>query len=103
MESTNAKTSYCFFFLVALYDKNTKNKKKKPHSRRVKVKLTVQKEALSGVILQQTFVVEYIVANQQCDSCKKSYTENTWKACVQVRQKVDHKRTFFYLEQVNNV
>lgn len=32
--------------------------------------------------------------------CKKSYTHNTWRAVVQVRQKVPHKRTFLYLEQL---
>ena len=57
-------------------------------------------EVLNGVILQQTFMVEFIVQNQQCDACQKSYTEDPWKAKLQLRQKVDHKRTFFYLEQV---
>ena len=36
----------------------------------------------------------------QCPDCAKSYTHNTWRANVQVRQKVNHKRTFLYLEQV---
>eukprot|EP01083_Nonionella_stella_P111756 328033_1 len=71
-----------------------------PHSRRVKVKLTVQSEVLSGVILQQSFIVHYVVKNQQCDECKKSYTENTWSTVVQIRQKAEHKRTFYYLEQL---
>src|SRR6266536_700896 len=71
-----------------------------PHSRRVKVKITIQQEALQGTILQQTFEVEYVVANQQCPDCSKSYTANTWRAVVQVRQKVPHKRTFLYLEQL---
>ncbi|TAQ91599.1 hypothetical protein B7494_g77 [Chlorociboria aeruginascens] len=71
-----------------------------PHSRRVKVKLTIQASAFEGVVLQQTFEVEYIVAYQQCPDCAKSYTANTWRACVQVRQKVPHKRTFLYLEQL---
>ncbi|KAF2139280.1 uncharacterized protein K452DRAFT_254544 [Aplosporella prunicola CBS 121167] len=71
-----------------------------PHSRRVKVKITIQQEAFQGTILQQTFEVEYVVANQQCPDCAKSYTHNTWRACVQVRQKVPHKRTFLYLEQL---
>ncbi|KAG9247359.1 NMD3 family-domain-containing protein [Calycina marina] len=70
------------------------------HSRRVKVKLTIQDSVSEGVILQQTFEVEYVVANQQCPDCAKSYTANTWRACVQVRQKVSHKRTFLYLEQL---
>ena len=71
-----------------------------PHSKRVKVKITVQQEAFERTILQQTFEVEYVVASQQCSDCAKSYTANTWRAVVQVRQKVPHKRTFLYLEQL---
>jgi len=71
-----------------------------PHSRRVKVKLTIQQEAFQGTILQQTFEVEYVVAYHQCPDCAKSFTANTWRAVVQVRQKVPHKRTFLYLEQL---
>lgn len=71
-----------------------------PHSRRIKVKITIQQEAFQGTILQQTFEVEYVVASQQCPDCAKSYTHNTWRACVQVRQKVPHKRTYLYLEQL---
>lgn len=71
-----------------------------PHSRRVKVKITVQQEAFQGTILQQTFEVEYVVAHHQCPDCAKSFTANTWRAVVQVRQKVPHKRTFLYLEQL---
>lgn len=71
-----------------------------PHSRRIKVKITVQQEAFQGTILQQSFEVEYIIATQQCPDCAKAYTPNTWRASVQVRQKVPHKRTFLWLEQV---
>ena len=71
-----------------------------PHSKRIKVKITVQQEAFEGTILQQTFEVEYVVASHQCPDCAKSYTANTWRAIVQVRQKVPHKRTFLYLEQL---
>lgn len=71
-----------------------------PHSRRVKVKLTVQKEALAATILQQTFVVEATVVNQQCLDCARREAKNTWNTVVQVRQKVEHKRTFLYLEQL---
>jgi nonsense-mediated mRNA decay protein 3 len=52
------------------------------------------------MVLQQSFEVEYVVHYQQCPECAKSYTANTWRACVQVRQKVPHKRTFLYLEQL---
>lgn len=71
-----------------------------PHSKRIRAKITIQQEALQGTILQQTFEVEYVVASQQCPECQKSYTANTWRASVQVRQKVPHKRTFLYLEQL---
>ncbi|KAJ5932950.1 60S ribosomal export protein NMD3 [Penicillium verrucosum] len=71
-----------------------------PHSRRIKLKITIQQEASQGTTIQQTFEVEYVVASQQCADCKKSFTHNTWRAAVQVRQKVPHKRTFLYLEQV---
>ena len=71
-----------------------------PHSRRVKVKITIQQEAFQGTILQQTFEVEYVVNYHQCPDCAKSFTANTWRAVVQVRQKVPHKRTFLYLEQL---
>ena len=71
-----------------------------PHSRRIKVKITIQSEVGQGAILQQSFEVEYVVANHQCPDCAKSFTHNTWRANVQVRQKVPHKRTFLYLEQL---
>lgn len=71
-----------------------------PHSRRIKVYLTIQQEAFQGTILQHTFEVEFVQAYQQCPDCAKSYTHNTWRAVVQVRQKVPHKRTFLYLEQL---
>ncbi|KAK3306477.1 NMD3 family-domain-containing protein [Chaetomium strumarium] len=71
-----------------------------PHSRRIKVKVTVQDSVADGVLMQQSFEVVYIVAHQQCRECAKSYTANVWRAAVQVRQKVTHKRTFLLLEQL---
>ena len=71
-----------------------------PHSRRIRVKLTIQDAVQDGMLLQQSFEVLYIVAYQQCPECAKSYTANVWRACVQVRQKVLHKRTFLFLEQL---
>jgi nonsense-mediated mRNA decay protein 3 len=56
-----------------------------PHSRRLKVKLTIQKEVLNGVKLQQVFAVDFTLQNQQCDACQRSYTAHTWRASVQVR------------------
>eukprot|EP00640_Fibrocapsa_japonica_P001031 CAMPEP_0113941440 /NCGR_PEP_ID=MMETSP1339-20121228/7345_1 /TAXON_ID=94617 /ORGANISM="Fibrocapsa japonica" /LENGTH=499 /DNA_ID=CAMNT_0000945581 /DNA_START=128 /DNA_END=1627 /DNA_ORIENTATION=+ /assembly_acc=CAM_ASM_000762 len=71
-----------------------------PHSRRLKVKLTVQKEVMNQAVLQQSFVVEFIVRNQQCPECQAAFANASWKAQVQVRQRVGHKRTFLYLEQL---
>lgn len=72
-----------------------------PHSKRLKVKLTIQAEVFNGTILQQGFVVEFIVENHMCLECNRANANpNTWTACVQVRQHVAHKRTFLYLEQL---
>ncbi|XP_042314467.1 60S ribosomal export protein NMD3 [Sceloporus undulatus] len=71
-----------------------------PHSKRLKVKLTVQKEVMNGAILQQVFIVEYIVQSQMCDDCHRVEAKDFWKAVVQIRQKTLHKKTFFYLEQL---
>eukprot|EP00850_Spirogloea_muscicola_P016745 SM000138S00052 [mRNA] locus=s138:279441:282508:- [translate_table: standard] len=72
-----------------------------PHSKRLKVKLTIQKEVFNGAILQQSFVVEYVVEDHMCDSCARAAANpDQWVAVVQVRQKVDHKKTFLFLEQL---
>jgi nonsense-mediated mRNA decay protein 3 len=109
-----------------------------PHSKRIKAKLTIQKEVgslvarccmcqndgasvltatssfllfspssckcalqvFANTILQQAFVIEYVVHSQQCEDCQRVMAQLTWKAVVQVRQKVPHKRTFLYLEQL---
>lgn len=71
-----------------------------PHSKRLKVKLTIQKEVLNGAILQQVFVVEYVVQSQMCDDCHRVEAKDFWKAVAQIRQKVPHKKTFYYLEQI---
>lgn len=72
-----------------------------PHSRRIHVRLLVQKEVFNNTILQQEFVVEFVVEYQQCDMCQREAADiEEWQAVVQVRQKVVHKRTFLYLEQL---
>ena len=71
-----------------------------PHSKRLKVKLTLQKDTDYRVRLQQSLVVEFIITNQQCTDCQRSFTEHTWNAVAQVRQDVPHKKTFFFLEQL---
>eukprot|EP00804_Cyclotella_cryptica_P012045 CCRYP_004503-RA/>CCRYP_004503-RA protein AED:0.09 eAED:0.09 QI:117/0.6/0.5/1/0.6/0.5/6/409/599 len=71
-----------------------------PHSMRLKIRLTIQREVVSGTILQQSFVVTFIVRNQQCIECQAAFRQGSWKSLVQVRQRVGHKRTFLYLEQL---
>lgn len=71
-----------------------------PHSRRLKVRLTIQKAVAQGTVMQQNVIVEVIVHAMQCDDCKKTYTPHTWCSVVQLRQKADHKRTFYFLEQL---
>ncbi|OAD56654.1 60S ribosomal export protein NMD3 [Eufriesea mexicana] len=71
-----------------------------PHSMRLKVKLTVQAEVMSGAILQQIFVVEYTVNHQMCNDCHRIEAKDYWRALVQVRQKATNKKTFYYLEQL---
>ncbi|CAG8570878.1 431_t:CDS:2 [Acaulospora morrowiae] len=71
-----------------------------PHSKRIKVKLTIQKEVFASTILQQIFEVEFVVNYQQCGDCARVMAKDTWQAMVQIRQKVSHKKTFFFLEQL---
>lgn len=70
------------------------------HSKRILVRLTVRKQVLEKEMLQQTFVVEFTVLSQICDECQRAEAKDFWKSSVQIRQRVDHKRTIFYLEQV---
>ena len=55
---------------------------------------------MGGAILQKTIVIEYKVQNLQCEDCKRAYTPHQWNSLVQVRQRVEHKRTFLFLEQL---
>ena len=91
-----------------------------PHSKRLKLKLTVQKEVFgtgarvsapaegggdsgsgTGAILQQSFIVEYVLENLYCPDCHKAQSPHTWVAQVQLRQRgVGHKRTLYYVEQL---
>ncbi|RVW16620.1 60S ribosomal export protein NMD3 [Vitis vinifera] len=72
-----------------------------PHSKRIKVKLRVQKEVLNGAILEQAYIVEYVQQEHMCESCSRVQANpDQWVASVQVRQHVPHRRTLFYLEQL---
>ncbi|KAF2290505.1 hypothetical protein GH714_014162 [Hevea brasiliensis] len=72
-----------------------------PHSKRIKVRLRVQKEVLNGVVLEQAYVVEYFQQESMCETCSRIQANpEQWVASVQLRQHVSHRRTFFYLEQL---
>jgi len=58
-----------------------------PHSKRLKVKLSIQKEVLNGAVLQQVFVIEYVVHGQMCEDCHRVEAKDYWRALVQIRQK----------------
>lgn len=71
-----------------------------PHSKRIKLKLTVHGEVIGGAVLQQIFVVEYTINHQMCEDCHRSEAQDYWRALVQVRQRAENKKTFYYLEQL---
>ena len=72
-----------------------------PHSKRIKIKITIQKEVwiefvvnhlslkqVFRVILQQSFIVVFIFQNKTCEDCIMEVIEHKVKAVVQLRQKV---------------
>jgi nonsense-mediated mRNA decay protein 3 len=67
------------------------------HSKRLKVRLTVQKELDKGQLLEQTFVTEFVESFTQCEECKKEFTPHVWGALVQLRQRAHHKKTFYFV------
>ncbi|KAI0980685.1 hypothetical protein GJ496_001468 [Pomphorhynchus laevis] len=71
-----------------------------PHSKRVKIWLKVRKQVLEKELLEQTFEIEFTVIGQICEECQRIEAKDFWNAVVQVRQKIDHKRTIYYLEQI---
>ncbi|EAY01212.1 NMD3 family protein [Trichomonas vaginalis G3] len=76
-----------------------------PHSKRLRVQVTVDREDFSGTILRQSTIVTYIVKTVQCKTCQELATHRDhWKAIVQLRQHSDSKRSMFWIEQmiINN-
>eukprot|EP00924_Labyrinthula_sp_SR-Ha-C_P008748 augustus_masked-scaffold_2-processed-gene-1.12-mRNA-1 protein AED:0.05 eAED:0.05 QI:0/-1/0/1/-1/1/1/0/386 len=71
-----------------------------PHSRRVKVKLVLEKEfpELNGVKIKQDVEVEFVVNHKMCSDCQKENTDQVWNTIVQVRQNAVHKKTLLRFE-----
>ena len=70
-----------------------------PHSKVIKIKITIQKE-IEKNILSQDLIIEYKEKWNLCRDCQKLQTPHTWASCVQIRQRVPHKKTMLYLEQI---
>ena len=61
-----------------------------PHCMRLKLRLTIRAdvgEAPKNVTIQQRLPVEFMVKFKQCPDCNREYTNRTWQALVQIRQK----------------
>lgn len=71
-----------------------------PHSKRMCIKVLISKEVVMNMKLEKHIKITFVEKTQQCDACRKSFTPHTWSAVVQVRQKVPHKRTILFLEQL---
>ncbi|PAA81661.1 hypothetical protein BOX15_Mlig027541g2, partial [Macrostomum lignano] len=71
-----------------------------PHSRRLRVRVTVQAEVLNGAIAEQTCEIEFTLQSHQCDHCNRSAARDYWRALVQLRQHSPHPKTLLYLEQL---
>ena len=76
-----------------------------PHSKRIKIKITVQKEIQEGAILEQVipvsrrlvdkknssdilhhnFKIEFVVQGLQCTDCQRTAASDFWKSVVQVK------------------
>ena len=49
---------------------------------------------MAGTILQQTFVVEYVVNHQMCDDCRRVEAKDTWNASVSFIYKIMFENNF---------
>ena len=70
-----------------------------PHSKVIKIKITLQKEVEKNII-SQNLIIEFKEKWGICRDCQKLQTPHTWASCVQIRQRVPHKKTMLYLEQI---
>eukprot|EP01038_Epipyxis_sp_PR26KG_P006742 gene6742-9237_t len=70
-----------------------------PHCKRMKISVNIERAVMDDKIkLQQNLVIEYVIKNKQCLECIREATDHTWGALIQVRQHVNHKKSFYLLE-----
>ena len=70
-----------------------------PHSKTIKIKVLLEKEIEKNIITQN-LVIEFKEKWLLCRDCQKLQTPHTWASCVQIRQRVPHKKTMLFLEQI---
>ncbi|EAY21156.1 NMD3 family protein [Trichomonas vaginalis G3] len=71
-----------------------------PHSRRIRVELTLESVTPENVTLRQSVIVTYVVTLQQCPDCQEAATPRAhWNSNVQLRQAGNSKRLLFWIEQ----
>ncbi|KAI9905597.1 hypothetical protein PsorP6_013497 [Peronosclerospora sorghi] len=71
-----------------------------PHAKRIKLRVSFQREVENHhAHVQSSCVITFTLQSMTCPDCTKTYHDTTWKALVQLRQKVPHPRTLLRLEQ----
>lgn len=70
------------------------------HSKRLRIRLQIEKEVNDGAVVKQELVVEVQILSHICEKCQRFEAKDYWRAVVQVRQKTAHKKTFYLLEQL---
>ncbi|KAI5168384.1 60S ribosomal export protein NMD3 [Pancytospora epiphaga] len=65
------------------------------HSKKISVEILLLEDGI-----EQTCLLEYRITNKQCGDCMRAEAKQYWKACVQLRQKPLHRRTFLFIEQL---
>lgn len=71
-----------------------------PHSKRIKITITIEKETFNETILRRSLVIVFTIKNVQCpDCCEAATSRSHWKAIVQLRQHSEDLRTIYWIEQ----
>ncbi|XP_058746745.1 uncharacterized protein LOC131619691 [Vicia villosa] len=70
-----------------------------PNSKIIKIRVTVQKEVITGETLQQSYLVEFVQHNRVCESCTSPQPDpDQWNSVVELRQDGCAMHSFFSLK-----